>query len=112
VGQVLDALGAIGAYETCSQDTPRPADAGTGGSYAESVGDEDERIELIECDATLCAPLDETLLARSAAHSENAFRGGAQPVADRGPDRCLADAGLAAAASRARSTVVPYTVPD
>jgi RNA polymerase sigma-B factor len=54
---VLDAMAAMEAYETWSLDSPRPSDDGTGGSYAESLGDDDQRFELIECDATLCAAL-------------------------------------------------------
>jgi RNA polymerase sigma-B factor len=59
IEEVLDAMAAMEAYETWSLDTPRPSDDGTGGSYAESLGDDDERFELIECDATLCAALAE-----------------------------------------------------
>jgi RNA polymerase sigma-B factor len=57
--QVLEAMAAMEAYETCSLDTPRPSDDGTGDTYAESLGDDDERFELIECDATLCAAIAE-----------------------------------------------------
>ncbi len=57
--QILDALAAIEAYETCSLDTPRPSADGAGLSYAETVGDEDERYELVECGATLSAALAE-----------------------------------------------------
>jgi len=56
---VLDAMAAMGAYETCSLDAPRPSEDGTGGSYADTLGDDDERFELIEYDATLCAALAE-----------------------------------------------------
>ncbi len=59
IDQVLDAMAAMDAYETCSLDAPRPTDDGSGVSYAESLGVEDERFELIECDATLCAALGE-----------------------------------------------------
>jgi len=51
--QVLDAMSAMEAYETCSLDAPRPSEDGTGGSYAETLGNSDERFELIECDVTL-----------------------------------------------------------
>ena len=54
---VLDAMAAIEAYETCSLEAPRPGEDGTGGSYADTLGEEDRRFELIECDATLCAAL-------------------------------------------------------
>jgi RNA polymerase sigma-B factor len=57
--QVLDAMAAMEAYDTCSLDTPRPSDDGTGDTYAESLGTDDERFELIECDATLCAAIAE-----------------------------------------------------
>jgi RNA polymerase sigma-B factor len=56
---VFDAMAAMQAYETSSLDAPRPSDDGTGGSYADTLGDEDERLELIEYDATLCAALAE-----------------------------------------------------
>jgi RNA polymerase sigma-B factor len=59
VEHVLDAMAAMEAYETCSLDTPRRSDDGSGDSYAESLGDDDERFELIELDATLCAVLAE-----------------------------------------------------
>jgi RNA polymerase sigma-B factor len=59
IEQVLDAMAAMEAYETCSLDTPRQSEQGTTGTYAETVGDEDERFEMIECDATLCAALAE-----------------------------------------------------
>jgi RNA polymerase sigma-B factor len=56
---VQDALAAMEAYETCSLEGPRPSEDGTGGSYAETLGDDDERFELIEYDAMLCAALAE-----------------------------------------------------
>ena len=56
---VLDAMAAMEAYETCSLDAPRPSGDGTDGSYADTLGDDDERFELIENDATLCAALAE-----------------------------------------------------
>jgi RNA polymerase sigma-B factor len=54
---VLDAMAAMEAYETCSLDAPRPSEDGTGGSYADTVGEEDGRFELIECDAVVCRGL-------------------------------------------------------
>jgi RNA polymerase sigma-B factor len=56
---VLDAMAAMQAYETSSLDAPRPSDDGTGGTYADTLGEEDERLELIECDVTLRAALAE-----------------------------------------------------
>jgi RNA polymerase sigma-B factor len=54
---VLDAMAAMEAYETCSLEAPCPSDDGTGGSYADTLGEEDERFELIEYDAMLCKGL-------------------------------------------------------
>jgi RNA polymerase sigma-B factor len=54
---VLDAMAAMQAYETCSLEAPRPGDDGPGESYAETMGEQDERFELVEYDATLCAGL-------------------------------------------------------
>jgi RNA polymerase sigma factor (sigma-70 family) len=48
-----------GPGETSSLDAPRPSDDRTGGSYADTLGEEDERLELIECDVTLRAALAE-----------------------------------------------------
>lgn len=53
IEQVLDAMSAMDAYEACSLDAPRPSEDGTGASYAETLGNTDERFELIECDVTL-----------------------------------------------------------
>jgi RNA polymerase sigma-B factor len=54
---VLDAMAAMEAYETCSLEAPRPSEDGTGGSYADTLGEEDERFELVEYDAMLCTGL-------------------------------------------------------
>jgi RNA polymerase sigma-B factor len=54
IEDVLDAMAAMNAYETCALDTPRPGDE-AGLTYADSLGAEDERFDLIEYDATLCA---------------------------------------------------------
>ena len=59
IDDVLDAMAAMDAHETSSLDAPRPSDDGPGVSYADSLGEEDERFDLIECDATLCAALGE-----------------------------------------------------
>lgn len=56
---VLDAMSAMEAYETCSLEAPRPSDDGTGSSYAETLGEEDDRFDLVEYDATLCSCLGE-----------------------------------------------------
>jgi len=58
VEQVLDALQAAQAYGTVSLDAPRGTGANEdGGSYAESLGDIDERYELVEGAATVASAL-------------------------------------------------------
>lgn len=59
IDEVLDAMAAMDAHQTSSLDAPRPSEDGPGVSYADSIGEEDERFDLIECDATLCAALGE-----------------------------------------------------
>jgi RNA polymerase sigma-B factor len=59
VEQVLDALAAMEAYETSSLDARAPGAGAEGASYAEALGDEDERYELIECDVTVRSALAE-----------------------------------------------------
>ena len=57
--EVIDALIAIQGYRTLSLDAPRPGgedDAAM--SYGDSFGDEDERYELVELDATVTAVLE------------------------------------------------------
>jgi len=54
---VLDALQAIQAYETQSLDAPRPCADGEVVAYGETVGEDDERYELIELDATVTTVL-------------------------------------------------------
>ncbi|HUH80881.1 MAG TPA: SigB/SigF/SigG family RNA polymerase sigma factor [Solirubrobacteraceae bacterium] len=56
---VFDALAATQAHDTCSLDAPRHTEDGSSGSYADTLGDEDERLDLIECDATLCTAIAE-----------------------------------------------------
>jgi RNA polymerase sigma-B factor len=57
--QVLDALQAIQAYESLSLDAPRPGNDDDGGmTYGDAMGDEDERYELVELDATVVAALE------------------------------------------------------
>ncbi len=59
VEQVLDALAALEAYETCSLEARRGGEDDEGASYAETLGEEDERYELVECDVTLRSALTE-----------------------------------------------------
>ncbi len=57
-GAVVDALLAIQAYESLSLDAPRPGAEDDAITYGDTVGDEDERFELIELDATVVAVVD------------------------------------------------------
>ncbi len=65
--QVLDALQVLNAYDTVSLDAPRPG-ADDEATFAESIGDEDGRFELIELDISVAdalrqlLPSDRTLL--------------------------------------------------
>jgi RNA polymerase sigma-B factor len=54
---VIDALQAIQAYDTLSLDAPRPRGDGDAVSYGDTVGEDDERYELVELDATVTAVL-------------------------------------------------------
>jgi RNA polymerase sigma-B factor len=56
--RVIDALLAIQAYESVSLDAPRPGADDEAITYGDSVGEDDERYELIELDATVVAVLD------------------------------------------------------
>jgi RNA polymerase sigma-B factor len=56
--QVLDALQAIQAYESLSLDAPRPGSDDESMTYGDSLGEEDERFELVELDATLVTALE------------------------------------------------------
>jgi RNA polymerase sigma-B factor len=56
--EVIDALIAIQGYGTLSLDAPRPGEEGGAAiSYGDSIGDDDERYELVELDATVTAVL-------------------------------------------------------
>jgi RNA polymerase sigma-B factor len=54
---VIDALQALQSYETLSLDAPRPGADGDLISYGDAMGEDDERFELVELDATLTAVL-------------------------------------------------------
>lgn len=57
--EVIDALVAMQGYKTLSLDAPRPGEQDdTAMSYGDSVGEEDERYELVELDATVTSVLD------------------------------------------------------
>ncbi len=55
--QVIDALQAGQAYDTLSLDAPRPGAEEDAMSYGDSIGETDERYELVELDATVVAAL-------------------------------------------------------
>jgi RNA polymerase sigma-B factor len=57
--EVIDALVAMQGYKTLSLDAPRPGEQDdTAMSYGDSVGEKDERYELVELDATITPVLD------------------------------------------------------
>jgi RNA polymerase sigma-B factor len=55
--QVLEAMEAAGAYDAVSLEAYRFGDAGDGETYAESIGVEDGRYELVEYGATIAPTL-------------------------------------------------------
>ena len=55
--QVLEAMEAAGAYDAVSLESYRFGDDGDGETYAESIGAEDGRFELVEYGATIAATL-------------------------------------------------------
>ena len=57
IGEVIDALQAIQAYEALSLDAPRPGADDDVMAYGDAMGKEDERFELVELDATITAVL-------------------------------------------------------
>jgi RNA polymerase sigma-B factor len=57
VEDVIDALQAVQAYDTLSLDAPRPRADGEVIAYGDTLGEDDERYELVELDATVTAVL-------------------------------------------------------
>jgi RNA polymerase sigma-B factor len=57
--EVLEALQAIQSYQAVSLEAPRGNDSTESPSYAESIGEEDERYELVELDAMVSSALRE-----------------------------------------------------
>ena len=55
--QVLEAMEAAGAYDAVSLESYRFGDEGDGETYAESIGVDDERFELVEYSATIAPTL-------------------------------------------------------
>jgi RNA polymerase sigma-B factor len=58
-GQVLDSLQVLNAYDTVSLDAPRPGAADEDATFAESIGEDDARFELVELDLTAASALRE-----------------------------------------------------
>ncbi|MGA9875093.1 MAG: SigB/SigF/SigG family RNA polymerase sigma factor [Solirubrobacteraceae bacterium] len=58
--QIINALQAVQAYEALSLDAPRPGaeDNSDAMTYGDALGQEDERYELVELDATVVAALE------------------------------------------------------
>ena len=56
--QVINALQAVQAYESLSLDAPRPGGEDCTITYGEALGQEDERYELVELDATVVGALE------------------------------------------------------
>jgi RNA polymerase sigma-B factor len=56
--QVLEAMEAASAYDAVSLESYRFGDEGDGETYAESIGEEDERYELVEYGATIAPTLE------------------------------------------------------
>jgi RNA polymerase sigma-B factor len=63
IEQVLEAMEAASAYDAVSLESYRFGDEGDGETYAESIGSEDERFELVEYGAAI-APALRTLAPR------------------------------------------------
>jgi RNA polymerase sigma-B factor len=57
IEDVIDALQAVQAYDTLSLDAPRPRADGEVVAYGDTLGQDDERYELVELDATVSAVL-------------------------------------------------------
>jgi RNA polymerase sigma-B factor len=58
IEEVIDALQALLSYETLSLDAPPPGAEDDAATCGETLGDEDERYELVELDATVSAVLE------------------------------------------------------
>ncbi len=57
IEQVLEAMEAASAYDAVSLESYRFGDEGDGETYAESIGSDDERFELVEYSATIAPTL-------------------------------------------------------
>lgn len=57
--QVLESLQVLNAYDTVSLDAPRPGATDEDASFAESIGEDDARYDLVELDMTVASALRE-----------------------------------------------------
>jgi RNA polymerase sigma-B factor len=57
IEDVLEALQAAQAYDALSLDAPRPSREGDSETYGESLGEEDDRFELVDADVTVAEAL-------------------------------------------------------
>jgi RNA polymerase sigma-B factor len=55
--QVLDSLQVLNAYDTVSLDAPRPGATDEDATFAESIGEDDGRYDLVELDLTVASAL-------------------------------------------------------
>ena len=100
--QVLEAMEAASAYDAVSLESYRFGDEGDGETYAESIGVEDDRFELVEYGATI-APTLQALPAARPHRAAPALRRGPHAGRDRRARRRLPDARLPADPARARA---------
>ena len=100
--QVLEAMEAASAYDAVSLESYRFGDEGDGETYAESIGVEDDRFELVEYGATI-APTLQALPAARPDRAAPALRRGPHAGRDRRARRRLPDARLAPDPARARA---------
>ena len=101
--EVLDGLQTAEAYDAISLDAPLQGDDDGAATRLESIGNDDDRLELVDDQATIFAAAQQSAAAR-ARDPVPALRRGPDADRDRRPRRRLADAGLAAAAQVAAAT--------
>ena len=87
--QVLEAMEAASAYDAVSLESYRFGDEGDGETYAESIGFEDDRFELVEYGATI-APTLQALPRARPDRAAPALRRGPHAGGDRRARRGLA----------------------
>ncbi len=100
--QVLEAMEAASAYDAVSLESYRFGDQGDGETYAESIGVEDDRFELVEYGATI-APTLQALPGARPHRAAPALCGGPHTGGDRRARRRLPDARLTVDPPRPRA---------